>query len=184
MRTKVLWAVLGLWAGAAQATTMLREEVPELTRSSDAVVRGKVVRTESRWSSDRMRIYTEIELEVSESLKGAPAKRITLVQPGGVVGDIGQTVSGLASFSPGEDVVVFLRKKGPRFAVNGLGQGKYAVRPGKDGKTPLAVPQDLGDAELLDPNTQQKVSSGRPTLALSELRRQVKAAAQAPAVTP
>lgn len=168
------WALLGLalCATSASATTMVREDVPSLARSSDAIVRGKVVRTESRWTSDRMRIITLVEVEVEESLKGAPSRRITLVQPGGQVGDIAQKVSGLASLEQGEPVVLFLRRYGKaRYVMNGLGQGKFRVE--QEGGKAWALPQDLGDATLVDRHTQKPVKSARRKVPLEELRAQV-----------
>jgi hypothetical protein len=181
------WFLVGaLLAGlSAGATTLLAMDVPGLARGADAVVHGSVTRLDSHWTGDHLRIVTDIELEVTEALKGSVPKRLTVVQPGGVVGDIGQTVSGLASFKLGEEVVVFLeRRAGDSFLVSGMAQGKFRVERSSDGKAAFAVPDSVGDALLLDPQTHQPVSS--PKLAprpptLEELKVQIKAAIKAPA---
>src|SRR4051812_27828389 len=93
----------------ALATTLVKTDLPTLTKTSDVIVRGKVKKVAMRWSRDHSRILTEVEVEVSESLKGSPGATVRILQPGGVVGNIGQTISGLARFTEGEDLVLFLR---------------------------------------------------------------------------
>ena len=170
----------GLVLGApALATSMLSTDVEGLTRSSDAVVRGEVRRVESRWNWDHTRIVTDVEISVVESLKGAPGATVVVTQPGGQVGDIGQRVSGLAVFSPREEVVVFLKRRTPtRFQVSGMAQGKFKVERASDGKSVLAVPSSTGDAQLLDPATRAPTASRLKPLELGVLRAQVRAVRQ------
>jgi hypothetical protein len=166
--------LLGLSAGA---TTMLRTDVAELTSTADAVVQGTVRRVESRWSGDHRRIVTDVEIQVTEALKGEPGSTVIVTQPGGHVGDIGQVVHGLASFTPGEEVVVFLERRGPdAFQVSAMAQGKFRVQRSADGKTVLAVPESPGDSLLLDPVTHQPTVSAMKTVPLSELKSHVRTA--------
>jgi hypothetical protein len=166
----------------AAATTMLRLDVPELAQSSDTVVHGTVRRVESRWSGDRRRIITDVEIQVTEALKGEPGSTVLLIQPGGSVGDIGQAVHGSASFTPGEEVVVFLERKGASaFRLSGMAQGKYQVRRAADSQTVLAVPEDTQQVLLLDPDTRQATTSTRKTLTLQELKAAIRTALQQPA---
>lgn len=178
----LLLAGLLLLGLPAAATTMLRIDLPELAQSSDTVVHGTVRRVESRWSGDRRRIVTDVEIEVTESLKGQPGSTVLLVQPGGKMGDIGQTVHGTASFTPGEEVVVFLERRGPAaFRVQGMSQGKYQVQRAADGQATLAVPEDTQEVLLLDPDTRQATQSTRKTLTLQELKAAIRTALQQPA---
>lgn len=166
--------LLGLPAGA---TTLLRTDVAELSSTSDTIVQGTVRRVQSRWSGDRRRIVTDVEIQVTDTLKGQPGGTVVVTQPGGRVGDIGQVVHGLASFSPGEEVVVFLDKRGASsFQVSGMAQGKFQVRRDADGKTVLAVPESTGDALLLDPATRQPTASAMKTVPLTELKASVRTA--------
>jgi hypothetical protein len=165
--------LLGLPAGA---TTLIRRDVAELSSLSDTVVHGTVRRVQSRWSGDRRRIITDVEIQVTDTLKGQPGGTVLVTQPGGTVGDIGQTVHGLASFTPGEEVVVFLERRGRvAFEVSGMAQGKFQVRRGADGKTLLAVPEPT-DALLLDPVTREPTTSALKPLPLSELKASVRTA--------
>jgi len=165
----------------AAATTMLRIELSELAQTSDTVVHGTVRRLESRWSGDRTRIVTDVEIQVTETLKGQAGSTVLVVQPGGRVGDIGQVVHGLASFSEGEEVVVFLERRGTSaFRVTGMAQGKYQVRRSADERSALAVPESTGDALLLDPVTRQPTATAQRTLTLEELKAAIKTALQQP----
>lgn len=166
--------LLGLSAGA---TTMLRTDVAELTYAADAVVQGTVRRVESRWSGDHRRIITDVEIQVTEALKGEPGSTVIVTQPGGHVDGIGQVVHGLASFTPGEEVVVFLERRGKdAFQVSAMAQGKFRVQRGADGKTVMAVPESTGDALLLDPVTHEPTPSAMKTVPLSELKAHVRTA--------
>ncbi|MBF5041416.1 hypothetical protein FGE12_03380 [Aggregicoccus sp. 17bor-14] len=177
-----LAALALLLALPAGATSLLRADVPELTAASDAVVRGTVRRVQSRWSGDGQRIVTDVEIEVAEALKGDPGHTVLVTQPGGRVGDVGQKVSGLAAFAPGEEVVVFLQRRGPSaFGVRGMAQGKFHVQRSADGKSVLAVPESLGDARLVDAATGAEVAPTQRTVSLESLRGTVRAAAARPA---
>lgn len=165
------------------ATTMLRVDVSQMAQTSDTVVQGVVRRVQSRWSGDRRRIVTDVEIQVTEALKGQSGGTVLVTQPGGRVGDIGQVVSGLASFSEGEEVVVFLEKRGAAaFQLSGMAQGKYQVQ--RAGPGAMAVPASTGDAVLIDPKTRQETVSDAKTVTLEELKAAVRAAVQAQQAAP
>ncbi|NOK14151.1 hypothetical protein HNS30_34435, partial [Corallococcus exercitus] len=70
VRTVVLATLLGgLPVGA---TTMLRADLPQMAQTSDTVVQGVVRRVQSRWSGDKQRIVTDVEIQVTDALKGQP----------------------------------------------------------------------------------------------------------------
>lgn len=166
--------LIGLPVGA---TTLLRTDVAELSSASDTIVQGTVRRVQSRWSGDGRRIVTDVEIEVTDTLKGQPGGTVLVTQPGGKVGDIGQVIHGLATFSPGEEVIVFLEKRGKvSFQVSSMAQGKFQVRRDADGKTVLAVPESTGDTLLLDPVTRQPTASAMKPVPLTELKASVRTA--------
>jgi hypothetical protein len=169
-----------LLALPASATSLLRAEVPELSRKADAVVQGTVRRVQSRWAAGGRRIVTDVEIQVSDVLKGSPGRTVVVTQPGGRVGDIGQRVSGLASFDEGEEVVVFLQRRGrDAYSVRGMAQGKFRVQRSPDGKTVLAVPEPTQDVRLVDPVTGQETHAAQRSVSLESLRSTVRAAAAA-----
>ena len=180
----VVGAALALFLtrGQAAATSMLYQDVASLTQSSDAVVHGKVTKTESRWSGDHKRIVPDVWVDVAEFLKGKGNKTVVVQQPGGEVDGIGQRVSGLASFSEGEEVVLFLERQGTeRYRLAGMAQGKFRVERSSDKTATFVVPESVGDAELIDPQTRQPAQADNRPMELSALRAKVRAAAKVPA---
>jgi len=168
-------------AAPAQATTLVGLDLPELSRLSDVVVHGKVASVQAHWTGDHQRIVTEVQVEVTEAFKGQAGKTVLIDQPGGVVGDIGQLVQGVAAFTAGEEVVVFLgRRPGERFMLTGMGQGKFRVARSTDGKAAFAVPEDLGGALVVDPATHRPLPDRPAALTLQSLRAQVRASAATP----
>jgi hypothetical protein len=173
-------------AAPAMATSMLVQDISALTRSSDAVVHGKVKKVESRWTGDRRQIVTDVTIDVAEFIKGKGDKTLVIHQPGGEVGEIGQKVSGLASFAPGEEVVVFLEKHGAeRYLVTGMAQGKFRVERSSDNKAAFAIPDsNSGDAQLIDSVTGEPTTSSSKPMELDSLRAKVKSASKAKSGSP
>ncbi|MCA3013178.1 MAG: hypothetical protein INH41_12355 [Myxococcaceae bacterium] len=151
----------------ALSTTLIALDVPALTRAADVVVRGTVVRVEPRWTKDRARIVTDTEILVAQTYKGNVAgQTVVAMQPGGVVGDLGQKVHGVATFSLGDEVLVFLERRGDRFSVVGLAQGRLFVD--REG----AEPRVRGGEEelfLLDAVTHQPVPRPVQPMTLARL---------------
>jgi hypothetical protein len=179
VRSSLLLALL--FVGVAQATTLLALDVAALTKGSSLVVRAKVKSVASRWTKDGGRIMTDAVLEVSETWKGTPTAQVTVMQPGGVVGDVGQLVHGTITFTPGEEVVVFLEPRGERYLLTGMMQGRFKVETSSDGKWTSARQEFDGQALFLDPVTRQPVSLGVVALPIDTLRAQVLAASGATA---
>lgn len=130
MRSLVPLALLAI-AGPALAAVALPATVEDLARDSDAVVRGRVERVTARWTPDGKRIFTYAEIRPSGVLRGTAPALMTVITPGGVVGNIGQRVDGVAAFAQGEDVVLFAhRAEAGVYRVTGLAQGKFSVSGG------------------------------------------------------
>jgi hypothetical protein len=178
-RTLVLLSVL--LVGVAQATTLIALDVPGLTKASTLVVRAKVKSVASRWTQDGGRIMTDAVMDVSETWKGTPSNQLTVMQQGGVVGDIGQLVHGTVTFKPGDEVVVFLEPRGERYLMTGMIQGRFKVETSSDGKWTYARQEFDGQALFVDPATHQPVSLGVVALPIDTLRAQVLAASGATA---
>ncbi len=85
-----------------------RQTIEEMTRSATVVVRGRVRQQQASWDADHRRIDTYTEVQVTEGYKGTALSTVLVRQPGGVVGRIGQSASGAAAFTPGEEVILFL----------------------------------------------------------------------------
>lgn len=126
------WVALAMLvaAGPAASATFLEMSVEEVARSSDAVVRGRVVSQAARATRDG-RIVTEVEIEVASAWRGAPARTVRVVVPGGSLGTVALKVDAAPTFEDGEDVVVFLARNGPKYSVSGYALGKYRVEGGE-----------------------------------------------------
>lgn len=182
LRSGTVWiaGLVGLAVSSvASATTMLEQDVAALTKASAVVVRAKVLASQARWTADRARIVTDTEVEILDAWKGAPAARVVVMQPGGIVGEVGQKVAGAARFTVGEELVLFLEPRGDRYTVSGMSQGAFHVERSSDGKTAFAR-QDLDEALLLDPVTRQPVAGAREILTVEQLKARVLTATTSP----
>jgi hypothetical protein len=111
----------------AHATLVQAFDFEALSGFADAIVRGRVVDIESSWEG-RL-IMTEVVVEVSECIKGDCERTLTVAVVGGAVGDLVAHAEGVARYTLGEDVVLFLEStvSGRRMRTIGMAQGKFAV---------------------------------------------------------
>jgi hypothetical protein len=127
MRSLLLLASL-LAASPAVAAQAVALSVEGLARSSDAVVRGRVLKVTATLAQEGRRVFTLVDVEVASTWRGAAARTVRVIVPGGEAGGIGQRVEGAPSFAEGEEVVVFLhRAEAGAYRVAGLAQGKFSV---------------------------------------------------------
>ncbi len=163
-------AVALLVSLTAFATTQLAADLETLSQSADLIVQGTVVDSKARLTLDGRRVVTDTRLQVGEVLKGSAKGEIVVMQPGGVVAEIGQKVEGAGTFTAGEEVLVFLEKKGDRYALVGMAQGKFTVERSSDGKAVFAIPNAAEGGLLLDPRSRQPVQTPLVTQELSQLK--------------
>jgi hypothetical protein len=175
----LLWALtLCLLAPSARASTVMALDVPALTRSSEQVLQGRVLRATSHPLQGTGRIVTEVDVAVDEVLvgPGAPASvRVTL--PGGTAGALRQHVSGAPELAPGEEVVLFLAHGTEGLRVVGLAQGVFRVQRSEDGRKVLATSVLPEALRLVEPLLLQPVPGTARTMDLQELRARVLVAA-------
>lgn len=143
-------AVLAFTPVAAEATIARAVKFDEKVESAAAIVVGKVTAQQSAWDARRERILTYSTFQVEETLKGMPTREITIVTPGGTVGDIAQDYVGVPRFNTGGEHVVFVRntKAGPTVAF--FDQGAYRVDRDSRGErivTPLVTNAVLVDSQ-------------------------------------
>ncbi len=191
MNTKALVLMLALAAAPlsaapARATTVLQVDVPDMTVTSEWVVRARVVGV--RWVDLRPQgggLFTDVDLSVTEVYRGAevPA-RYTLRMVGGRGADgIELRIPGMPTFVAGEDVVLFLEKTSVGHVPCGLGQGVWRVAVGPDGQA--WVRQSTGGVHLMRRDAQGRLAHAEPALMsdarpLGELVRDIYLAQQAP----
>ncbi len=164
-----------LRARPARGSIVLAMELPDLTSQSDRIVVGQVTSVKSAWADGGKRILSTVEVRVDESWKGdAPVGgKVTIVQPGGVVGNIEMKVHGLPAFSSGERAVLFLRGRA-RASLVGLGQGKRRVHVDPDSRRLMVEAADRSAA--VTPDLQGRLRAALPddAVPLDDLRAQVR----------
>jgi hypothetical protein len=102
-------------------------DLATLTASADAVAHAQVVGSESHWANGQ--IFTTFKLRTIEAWKGSPEPEFRVLVEGGTAGGYVQTVQGVAQFTAGEEVVVFLRKRTLGvYSVDHMALGKFALQ--------------------------------------------------------
>jgi hypothetical protein len=153
------------------AATLERLSLDDMIGKSTAIVRGTV--TES-WAAYTGRdIYTHYKVQVTERFKG-PAKESTIEisVPGGVIGQLHQTVAGSPVLNRGEQYVLFLwtSKNGVTW-ITGFTQGLFSL----SGDTDLTASRSASRELMLDPATGLPVKDTAVSLKLTDLRTRIAA---------
>ena len=127
----VVCAIGGLFLTTAKATTVIPPTFEEMADRADLVFAGKVVGSRAEWrsvGSDRV-IFTLVQFETEEVLKGNAAKSVTLQFLGGRVGSVTLEVADVPRFNTGDRVVLFVEGNGVQFCpLVGVFHGKFGVR--------------------------------------------------------
>ena len=161
----LLLVLAALPAGAAQFRSVTVEEA---ARSSEAVVHGRVERRASRYADGGSRIVTDVEISVAGAWKGNPGARVVVTVPGGEVGEVGMWVDAAPVLVEGDEVVLFLVRRGAEWVVNGHALGAFHVEAAE------ARPQVPPDEMVRAPVRAGELAI--QPLTVSELERRVRAA--------
>ena len=123
---RLITAVAFLLASAASATVFQATDDRQLVDRSDVVVVAAVRDASSRVRPDGY-VVTDYRLDVEQTLKGTAAGTITVSEIGGVAGQRFTFISDSAAYTPGERVMVFLRKRddGTYFTTS-MAMGKFS----------------------------------------------------------
>lgn len=120
-------------AAPARATVVLEVGLDEMSRASDVIFHGTVTRTDVvALRGDATRLVTDVTFSLTEVLKGralAPDPKFTLRLFGGARGGLELRIPGMPRFVVGDEVVMFLERTEGGFAITGLSQGRFGVRP-------------------------------------------------------
>jgi len=128
-RARIALVACVLLAGSARATTFVGLNERRLARSADAIVVGTIAGLETVGGRDG-RIRTLVTVDVDRSYKGAVGRRVTLVQPGGRLGDRLLWIAGSPRFRVGERQLLFLTAARDGTArTTAFGMGQFVLRP-------------------------------------------------------
>ena len=120
----------------------------EKVNNAAAIVVGKVIRKETRYDADKRWILTYTTFRVEKTIKGGAPTEVTIVTPGGRIGDVTQNTVGIPVFEKDQESVVFLRntRLGPTVLYHD--QGAYDLI--RDSRGERMVKPVASDAVLLD----------------------------------
>lgn len=147
-RTLLFAALLLLLPLSAEATISRAIDFEQKVEDAASIVIGKCIGQQSRWNETREWILTYSTFAVEKTLKGQPAQQITIVTPGGTVGNVSQDVIGVPKFREGEENVVFVRNSQAGPTVAFLEQGAYRLR--EDERGDRIVEPSVSAAVLVD----------------------------------
>ena len=158
-------------ASAPQASMLRAMSLAELVTAADQIVVAKVVSVNAAWDPAHRKILSSIEVEIEESWKGAANGFVTIVQPGGTVGEIEMTVHGMPKFTVGERSLLFLQGRA-HFQVVGMSQGERPLSWDANNQRWLVESPDVADVAEVCPNG--KIRRARPAaqVALDAFRNQ------------
>lgn len=159
----------------AQATTLVRMNLNELTASASIVARVRCLGNEVRAESGE--IWTFTRFEVLETLKGAPPREITVRLLGGRLGGLVSTVDGVPRFRDREETFLFLEPtRAGDLSVTSWVQGTFRIE--RDSQGQERVTQDTSGLAVFDPATRQFRAGGIRRLPVEEFRQRVRAAVE------
>ena len=115
----------GLFCGATIVPLLSLED---LVARSELIVVGQVTRTWAAWDGEHQFIWTHTEIAVRDVVKGERIEKVTVSEPGGVVGGVQMTVIGMPTYAPGVQMMLFLERMPNGYLRSaGVGQGKLAI---------------------------------------------------------
>ncbi len=162
-------------SGPTWATTFIAASIDQLAAASGTIVIGQIETIQGHTSGGR--IETVIGVRVEQALRGDPGSELTLVQPGGSVGDVRRWIFGAPTFFIGERILLFARRDSSGdWATTFLGMGKFQLVRSSAG-VDFAV-RNLDEGTVRNAVTGQvDAEAGRSRFLLSELISEILRAA-------
>jgi hypothetical protein len=148
--------ILILVSQQALSLVIARASIEELATESSCIILGEIISIESKWKDENHNfIYTYVTIEISEFIKGSGESQIVIRQMGGQINDIVAEIMGTPSFSPGEEVLLFLNKNENWYEIHSISLGCLRVRSERGEQKNII--HDLRDVHLIDPVTNSEV---------------------------
>jgi hypothetical protein len=129
----------------SNATTVIPPTFEQLTDRAELIFIGKVVSSRSEWrnAGGKRAIFTLVEFEKQEVLKGEMGVSITLQFLGGKVGDATMEIDGVPKFRPGDRDFLFIKGNGVQVSpVVGLFHGKFGLRKDENSGRNILIQHD------------------------------------------
>jgi len=164
---------LSCTARAPQASLLRAMGLDQLVTSASQIIVGEVVSKNAAWDASHRRILSTIEVKTEECWKGAAKELVTIVQPGGTVGEIEMTVHGMPKFTVGERLLLFLRGNS-QFQVVGMSEGKRPLSWDAESKQWLVEPPNVEDVVEVDLAGRLRHAAPSARLGLEAMRERVR----------
>ena len=102
-------SLLSSFSSSAQATTLIRMSIEELTNNNATVILGDVLSVESYWNSTHTFIFSDVRIAIAETIKGrTPQDELVITLMGGTVEDVTTLIVGGPELAPGKTYLLFL----------------------------------------------------------------------------
>ena len=129
---------------AARASVAAAASFDQKVDKAASIIVGKCVSQESKFDPSGRWILTYSTFKVEKTLKGNAEPEVTIVTPGGQVGDLHQSSVGVPAFRTGDENVIFVRDSNAGPTVLFFDQGAYEVKNDSSGQRVVApVSSDL-----------------------------------------
>ena len=172
----LLGLLLLVGAGTLYATSAIQLDLATLTEKSSLIVVGTVDSKECRWDAGNTGIWTHYDITVSETLKGDHEASREVVIRGGVVGEVGQHVSGAGRLEEGAEYVLFLwEDDDDRLRLQGMRQGAFKVSEREGVKY---AGNSLSGLRIVDATTLKPAKAKALEFELADLKTEVKELAE------
>ncbi len=154
----------------AAAGIQEKQDISKMVQRAKLIVRGKVISTESQWKEDSRgrHIYTSVTVRILDKIKGdIKDDAFAFEVVGGIVGDIGETVSDTPTFAVDEEAIVFLG--GQPLKIRGGINGKVPIYGGKIYRDDSGITADsfIQAIRILEQDPNALVSFGEKYQALT-----------------
>ncbi|MCI4626877.1 MAG: hypothetical protein L3V56_13105 [Candidatus Magnetoovum sp. WYHC-5] len=124
---------------AVASAIMLGLSTEDMTMEAQIVIIGTAQQVEPKWTVNQGAIYTEVQVNVEEVIKGKlDTDTVVVTYLGGEIGDLGFRVSDTPTIEKGENILLFLKPDTNNqnvrsttikntFQIVGSAQGKYSI---------------------------------------------------------
>ena len=158
--------------------TLKKTSIAEMTRTSDLIIQGTILSNHSEWNDEKDLIYTFYRIQINDIYKGSVSGDVVTVrQLGGRIGDSEMILNGAPGLREGEDVLLFLMKKGSFYVIHSIALGKFSLQWDSQSGRYMAV-HSLYGVNLLDPQSGEEIpgSDHNSRYPLSEIVQEVRRA--------
>lgn len=164
---------LGALAVPSGASVVETATFEEKVGNAASVIVGKCVRQESRWDAQKRWILTYSTFAIEKSIKGSAGAEMTIVTPGGAVGDVHQDTIGVPQFAVGRENVLFVKNTQAGPTVLYFDQGAYNVTTDERGRR---VVESVSTDAVRTDSTRGLAVGGEPRRTIDEFETAVRQA--------